>query len=331
MTDNIATKSSPAPRNPDLELGHELGVARRAVNRWRHRLENARTKLPVVDQVLAEAAFLERTAQALLAHRDRIHPGSCRVCLPDYTSEGVGEVEISLDPARSLESFTRQRFHQATRLRRQAAARNTRQAALDRETSEANDWAERLADFAASLAAPLPEDVPFRERRRLRREASRALAALRERLLPRGLWPQPPGHRDAPAPMVPVRWDLPGGWTLRAGRSGTENDLLTTRLAHADDLWFHAADVPGSHVILRAPGARPISAPPELITLAAGVAAWLSKLRAQESADVLCTAKRYVRKPHGAPVGTVILDHAKRLRVKPVPPPRDAAKNAADM
>ena len=98
--------------------------------------------------------------------------------------------------------------------------------------------------------------------------------------------------------------------------------LLTKRIALPHDLWFHAAHVPGSHVILRSPDGKPAPVPPALVELAAGVAAWLSKLRAQGVAEVHVAEKRNVRKPRKAPPGSVVLDHARTLRVKPVPPPR---------
>ncbi len=41
--------------------------------------------------------------------------------------------------------------------------------------------------------------------------------------------------------------------------------VLTQRVALANDLWFHAAHVPGSHVILRSPDGKPATAPGELV------------------------------------------------------------------
>jgi len=304
----------------DAALLGELAVARKAVARWARRQENALARLPDPSLAFSEADRLERITRSLLAHRDRIRPGAISVRIPDYGAEGVTEIEVSLDPAQGFESLTRARFHKATKLRRAAAAHGERVAALRREGEEAAAWGLRLAEFCDLLEHPGSESVKLL--RRVRKEAVRGLDALRYRLLPRGLWPQAPRPKEDAPPSAPIRWDLPGGWILWAGRSGSENDLLTTRVARADDLWFHVAHAPGSHVILRAPGAKPMPAPRELVEMAAGVAAWLSKLRAQEVTEVHCTEKRHVRKPRKAPVGTVTMDHAKLLRVKPLPPPR---------
>lgn len=304
----------------DAALLAELAVARKAVARWARRQQNALARLPDPSLALAEADSLERITRSLLAHRDRIRPGALSVRIPDYGAEGVTEVEVALDPAQGFESLTRARFHKVTKLRRAAAAHGERVAALHHEDEEAAAWGVKLAQVCEQLERPVPESVKLL--RRVRKEAARDLENLRYRLLPRGLWPQAPRPKEDVPPSVPIRWDLPGGWILWAGRSGSENDLLTTRVARADDLWFHAAHASGSHVILRSPGAKPMPAPPELVELAAGVAAWLSKLRAQEVAEVHCTEKRHVRKPRKAPVGTVTMDHARLLRVKPLPPPR---------
>ena len=40
------------------------------------------------------------------------------------------------------------------------------------------------------------------------------------------------------------------GYTIYIGRNNIENDRLTFEIANKNDLWFHAKDVPASHVIL---------------------------------------------------------------------------------
>jgi predicted ribosome quality control (RQC) complex YloA/Tae2 family protein len=43
----------------------------------------------------------------------------------------------------------------------------------------------------------------------------------------------------------------PNGFEVFAGRDCNENEALTFQEAHPDDVWFHASDVPGSHVVLK--------------------------------------------------------------------------------
>lgn len=311
--------SGESPLDHALRALHATGV--KAVARWIRRLENAMERLPAPEGLLEEAGQIEGLTHSLLAHRDRVRPGAASVRVPDYSCEGIPEVEVPLDPAVPLADQVKRRFAKATKLRRTAAGHGARSEALLTEIVMAQDWKARLEAMAPDLNPEPREDGPAPWiGRRARKDAERALAELSKRLIPRGLWPQPPRKGKEEAPSAPLRFDLEGGWTLWAGRSGTENDLLTTRLARADDLWFHAAHVPGSHVILRAPGAKALTAPPALMERAASVAAWLSKLRNQEWAEVHWTPKRHVRKPRKAPPGTVLMEHYQVLRIRPQAP-----------
>lgn len=117
-----------------------------------------------------------------------------------------------------------------------------------------------------------------------------------------------------PTPKV-IRYELPGGWLVLAGASDEDNDALSTGLAKPDDWWFHAAAVPGSHVILVAredeePGR-------ETLRQAAAIAAWHSKARSAKTVDVHCTLARHVRKPRGVKTGTVSVAKGKNMIVHP--------------
>ncbi len=90
-----------------------------------------------------------------------------------------------------------------------------------------------------------------------------------------------------------IYYELPGGWTLLVGATDADNDYLEHELAEPADWWFHADNVPGSHVILRAkPDAEPSR---ETLSQAAAVAAYHSKARNAGMMPVHCTRARYVR------------------------------------
>lgn len=292
------------------------------MERWQRRLRNALERMPAPEGLRSQADALESLGKSLQAHGHLVRPGMSRIRVPDYSQEGMPEVEVVLDPTRPFRAQVQERFHKATKLRRTAQGHALRVDALVQEMTEADGWQSRLEQLhERCLVEPRQDGSPGWIARKDRREAERTLESLKKRLLPRGLWPQAPRKREEAAPTVPLRFELPGGWILWAGRSGTENDLLTTRIARADDLWLHAAHVPGSHVILRSPTGKASTPPPALVELAAGVAAWLSKLRAQEWAEVHVTARRHVHKPRKAPPGTVVMEHYNVLRVKPQAPP----------
>jgi predicted ribosome quality control (RQC) complex YloA/Tae2 family protein len=121
-------------------------------------------------------------------------------------------------------------------------------------------------------------------------------------------------------------YELPGGWSVFAGRTDDDNDLLSITLASPDDWWFHAASgVPGSHVILRA---RPDAEPPrEILKQAAAIAAYHSKARAASNVTVSCTRARYVTKPRRAKPGLVQIEHETTYKVRPaIPHPSRTAR-----
>ncbi len=64
--------------------------------------------------------------------------------------------------------------------------------------------------------------------------------------------------RKKTLPSGVVEYEIPGGWSVLAGKNDAVNDLLTFKLSKPNDYWFHVRGMPGSHVLLRAkPGVDP--------------------------------------------------------------------------
>lgn len=115
---------------------------------------------------------------------------------------------------------------------------------------------------------------------------------------------------------------LEEGFEALAGKTDTDNDLLSLRVAAAEDLWFHVRALPGSHVILRHPeGEKPGNA---IIKKAAAIAAWHSKARNAKTVPVSYTAAKHVGKPRGARPGTVSIKREKIIKVRPARPDEEA-------
>lgn len=112
-------------------------------------------------------------------------------------------------------------------------------------------------------------------------------------------------------PQVGLRLVSPSGFEVWVGRNSKENDLLT-RMAHSEDLWFHAQGLPGSHVILRTQGR---SAPLPDLLYAAQLAAHHSKARGEKNIPVDYTAKKHVWRPRKAAPGQVLYTQGRTLFV----------------
>jgi predicted ribosome quality control (RQC) complex YloA/Tae2 family protein len=102
--------------------------------------------------------------------------------------------------------------------------------------------------------------------------------------------------------------------TVYVGRSDAENDILTHRFASPTDLWFHAQDSAGSHVILKGAHA---STPGKVIETAAAIAAYFSKARHSSTVPVVYAEKRHVRKPRKSKAGAALCSRGKTIFVKP--------------
>ena len=110
-------------------------------------------------------------------------------------------------------------------------------------------------------------------------------------------------------------YELPGGWKVLAGKTDEDNDILSIRLAHPEDWWFHVRGMPGSHVLLRH---RPDEEPDrETLKRAAAIAAYHSKAREGGMVSVSCTRAKNVTKPRGAKPGTVTIRRESLLKVRP--------------
>ncbi|MEO9966986.1 MAG: NFACT RNA binding domain-containing protein [Reichenbachiella sp.] len=105
------------------------------------------------------------------------------------------------------------------------------------------------------------------------------------------------------------------GFHVYVGKNAKNNDLLTQKYAKKDDIWMHARDVSGSHVVIKRPNG--INIPIHTLEKVAQLAAWYSKRKSDTLCPVIYTPKKFVRKPKGSLPGQVVLAQEKVLLVKP--------------
>jgi predicted ribosome quality control (RQC) complex YloA/Tae2 family protein len=99
------------------------------------------------------------------------------------------------------------------------------------------------------------------------------------------------------------------------GRNASDNDRLTFRIAGPHDLWFHSADYPGSHVVVRNPKRAAI--PQRTVIEAAQMAAFFSQAKADSKVNVHYAERKFLSKPKGSAAGLVRLSSFKTLLVQP--------------
>jgi predicted ribosome quality control (RQC) complex YloA/Tae2 family protein len=114
----------------------------------------------------------------------------------------------------------------------------------------------------------------------------------------------------------PKRFVTKDGGEILVGRNNKENDYLTFKFARPDDLWFHAQDVPGSHVLLRRKEKK--KEPSHIdIKEVAQIAAYFSKARREKNASVIYTLSKYVKKPKKGKPGLALVEREKAIWVEP--------------
>ncbi|TGE28194.1 NFACT RNA binding domain-containing protein [Hymenobacter metallicola] len=127
-----------------------------------------------------------------------------------------------------------------------------------------------------------------------------------------------PETKAKEAAELPFKVFTDSGYTILVGRNAQNNDLLTQRYAHKDDLWLHAKDVTGSHVVIKQ---KPGQTTPEpVVERAAQLAAWYSRRKNDSLCPVTVTPKKFVRKRKGAVAGQVVVERERVVLVVPANP-----------
>ncbi len=107
------------------------------------------------------------------------------------------------------------------------------------------------------------------------------------------------------------------GWQVMVGKNARNNDLLTQKFSFKEDLWLHAKDVTGSHVLIKYKSGKKF--PKYVIEKAAQLAAYYSQRKTDSLCPVIVTPKKFVRKPKGAAPGAVFIDKEEVILVQPTP------------
>ncbi|MCS6804501.1 MAG: NFACT family protein [Acidobacteriota bacterium] len=102
---------------------------------------------------------------------------------------------------------------------------------------------------------------------------------------------------------------------ILVGRTAEANQRLTFQIARPHDIWLHAADYPGSHVVLRCK--KGVSVPFQSLIEAAQLAAFYSQARGSTAVVVHYTERKHVHKIPGAAPGRVRLVNVKSITVEP--------------
>lgn len=140
------------------------------------------------------------------------------------------------------------------------------------------------------------------------------LDEVKERLEEAGYLPPDKKTRSTGQVRSPIRVRSEDDMLILVGRNSRQNDEVTFREAAPDDIWLHAHDVPGSHVVIKSGGAEVSE---ETLRLAARLAAYYSAARQRSRVQVDYTERRHVRHIRGGRPGMVTYRQEETIVVSP--------------
>ena len=237
--------------------------------------------------------------ELLTANLHRVERGQTVIEVQNYYSPELSSLQIELDPQIRPPENAQQYFKKYTKAKRgrtiivQLIADNeTEREVLDYHALEVEE-AKTLEELQASRSEFVKKGW-IREGR-------------------------PEQKKQQPTAGAFRKYTSPDGFQIYIGRNSKENDLLLRRIASGRDMWLHAKQIHGSHVIIRNPENKPGIPMPTLLQ-AAQIAAFFSKARHSSHVPVDYTWARYVVKPKGGAAGFVNYTHEKTLYVEPEGP-----------
>lgn len=234
-----------------------------------------------------QADTYRQKADLLMAHLQNWEPGMQEITLPDFET---GEpVAIALQPDKNAVQNAQNLYKQHQKLKRARAAVEP----LLLEVQSEIDYLEQVEAAIAQIETyQTSEDL-------------QTLEEIREELIGQKYLEEPEyRNRNSNTTTNFHRYRTPSGFEVLIGRNNRQNDQLTFRVAGDYDLWFHAQEIPGSHVLLRLePGTVAEEADLQYV---ANLTAYFSRARQSEQVPVVYTRPKYVYKPKGAKPGIAI-------------------------
>jgi predicted ribosome quality control (RQC) complex YloA/Tae2 family protein len=242
--------------------------------------------------------------ELLIANLTRIRKGATEALVLDLYSTGGKEIMIPLEPRLTPHANAEVYFKKAKKSQRRARLVEKRLEAVRSRLGELRDWLAEVQQPEVGL-------------KRLKEIAGLFLTATVRERDRQG----PVDEKALRLGIKPRRYTVSGGWVVLVGRSARENDVLTHRYASASDLWFHARQAQGSHVVLRRVRKK-TEVSREAVVETAAIAAYHSKARTSKHVPVSYTEKRYVKRVRKGPPGLCVMLREKVVFVDPGLPAR---------
>lgn len=104
------------------------------------------------------------------------------------------------------------------------------------------------------------------------------------------------------------------GYTIFIGKNNKQNDYIVSKISRPNDIWMHAQNMPGSHILIKLPPGEE-TPPDDILLRGAQLAAYYSQGRNSKKVEILYTKRKYLKKPPGAKPGYVTYTEEKTIVV----------------
>lgn len=264
----------------DKERTHGINKLKQRLKKTENYLIKTQQKLQQIENERSP----EEIANVLMANLNQLQTGLSKAVLHDFYTDQPIEIKLNvkLSPQKNAENLYRK------------AKNRHQEIQMLRSNIEAK---EKLLDEISRQILHIQDIKEVKE--------------LRTYMKQHGLFQK----EKVQAEVLPYHEFEVDGWVIMLGKNAKANDELTLKVANKNDLWLHAKDVAGSHVVVRQrPGQN---FPKHIIEKAASLAAANSKRKTDSLCPVIYTLKKYVRKSKGAPAGQVIVEKEEIVLIEP--------------
>jgi predicted ribosome quality control (RQC) complex YloA/Tae2 family protein len=307
LTVNAAVEAHYQRARSEAEHLSRKSALKRVLGRERKKANRLLKKLEADLEKSGQAAILSRKGEALKANLAGLKKGLGKVTLPDPFDPRGPALELELDPALTPVENMKRLFQKSRRLA----------ASSDRLTGRLDECRKRLSALDA-LTEQIEEakdgesldacDQAFEEAGLVRPVARSSLCRA----------PLGARRKKKPKARRPYReYRSKNGKVILVGRSGRDNHQLTFRVAKGSDMWFHAQNTPGAHVVVRLDKSESIDE--QTLLDAATLAAVGSPAKDDDKVEVTYTAVKHVHPIKGAPAGLVSVAKGRTILVRMEP------------
>ena len=297
---------------PRVSQGQYQEVSTRLLSGLRKKLKKVLRRIEKQERDLEgamRAKTMKRNGELLLANLYRIEGKACDITVDNYYQDPPELVTIKLNPSLTPSENAQNYFR---RYKKALRGQQKIQERLKISRQEVFEIEGRIADVEG--ASNLEE-----------------LQGLLDSYAVDSFYPSGklPRRADGQPVSRPRAFELDKGYVALVGRNSKQNDEITLKVGKKEDLWFHARQIPGSHVVLKVQ--KPShTIPSQVLYRAAQLAAYYSRASSATTVPVDYTKIKNVRKAKGAKPGEVLYSDEKTIMAQPkVDPEHQKPKEGA--